>query len=103
MSSQSSAPGDEGRLQELRQRADQDMLLRRSPKRFSDIVAMRRVIVAALLSSQRWEKYGIPHTGATMTKYWISTDYTGMGTAEFAAGELQDPSAQPSKTQVINR
>ena len=75
-----------------RRRADTLLKLRSagSPKNFEDTLARLRFAVAKMLSSTRVARYGPPEAVPEESGSIImSSDYSGMGTAEFAAGELE--------------
>ena len=59
------------------------------PRRFEDVVTHLKCIVAQMLSSTRVQLHGAVSEDLRTRPLIISTDYSGMGTAEFAAIELQ--------------
>ena len=76
-------------FEEVQRRADVTLSLRGSgsPTSYEQACDQLRQMLWKMLSSTRVMEYGNPSAGKSAI---LCTDYSGMGTAEFAASELQD-------------
>ena len=83
--------GDDAGFSRVQALADGELALRSmsQPRSYEDCCAQLRAVVLRMLSSTRVERYGAPSTHLRDMKIILASDYSGLGTAEFAAGELQ--------------
>ena len=80
-----------GKGVDCRRRADTLLKLRCAgpPKHYEDVQTQLKYLCARMLSSTRANKHGELDASAAEAPLWISSDYSGMGTVEFAAAEVE--------------
>ena len=74
----------------LQQRADRMLALRwASGTNYEDLANKLKAMVMQMLSSTRVQKYGDIPDSASTARVLVSSDYSGLGTAEYVCGELE--------------
>ena len=60
------------------------------PSTYRQLCARLKVSVARMLSTTRSEKFACPDESVHDARVLISSDYSGLGTAEHVASEIED-------------